>query len=308
MNHSMVEVRIPTYKRPEMLRRAIQSLVSQSHSNFTAFIFDDSIDGEAEGIVSSFSDERLSYQKNEYNLGCAKSLDKSFSPRPFSDAKFLFVLEDDNVLLPTFIEENIACLELSGLGIVQRNQESWFHSKSGEYYPLGETTLEGKWEGGVVSMLRVAAMLFCHVPISNGGLFWRCDATSNLVVGDAVKDGAIQEFARTSQVREDVYCAMKPLAKYTVMDSTTRGAVPYMQAAVFMQFLRRRLYANHGNRLLEEAFQYAKLNSFVRPEKWIAQDLGIFAGVRLLPYWLKGKWISIRGKNPYPEYFKAEKF
>jgi glycosyltransferase involved in cell wall biosynthesis len=303
-----VEVRVPTYKRPEMLRRAIQSLVNQSHSNFEAFIFDDSIDGEAQSIVSSFSDGRLLYQRNATNLGCAKSLDKSFSTRPYGDAEFLFVLEDDNVLLPTFIEENVECLKSTGLRIVQRNQESWFHSKTDDYRPLGNTTLAGIWQEGTVSMLRLAAMLFCHVPISNGGLFWRSDVTSDLVVGDSVKDGALQEFARTSQVREDLYCAMKPLAKYTVMDSTTRGAVPYMQAAVFMQSLRRRLYANHGNRLLEEAFQYAKLNSFVRPEKWIAQDLGIFAGVRLLPYWLKGKWISIRGKNPYPEYFKAEKF
>jgi glycosyltransferase involved in cell wall biosynthesis len=299
---SVVEVRIPTYKRPKMLYRAICSLLDQTYSDFEAIVFDDSLEGEAEAVVRSFADRRLSYKRNKKNLGCAASLDNAFTTGSFGDASFACVLEDDNVFLPTYLEENIRCMENAAVSIVQRNQESWFQANNGDYYPLHSTTLESKWQEGLVSPLRLAAMLFCHVPISNGGLFWRCDAISDLVVGESVKDGALQEFARTSQIVENVYCAMKPLAKYTVMDTTTRGAVPYRQSAVFMQQLRRHLYNRYGKELLEEAIRYNDFNINANAKKWIAQDLGILTEVRLLPYWLKGRWIAALGRNPYPEY------
>ncbi len=48
---STVEVRITTYKRPDLLKRCLNSLLGQTFQDWQAYIFDDSPDQEGKTVL-----------------------------------------------------------------------------------------------------------------------------------------------------------------------------------------------------------------------------------------------------------------
>lgn len=54
---------IPTYNRDKFISISIQSVLSQSYSNFELIIVDDGSTDDTENVVKSFSDNRISYIK-----------------------------------------------------------------------------------------------------------------------------------------------------------------------------------------------------------------------------------------------------
>ena len=66
----LVSVCIPCYKHAELLKRCVQSVLSQSYSNFEIIITDDSPSNEIKDLVNSrFEDCRVRYIKNPEALG-----------------------------------------------------------------------------------------------------------------------------------------------------------------------------------------------------------------------------------------------
>jgi glycosyltransferase involved in cell wall biosynthesis len=212
---SLCEVRIPTYKRPDLLRRSLGSLIEQTYSNWKAIVLDDSLEREAEKVVKEFDDRRIVYKPNESNLGRSKNIDASFLSSSYLGGKYAFVLEDDNYLYPDFIAENIESIESNNVGILLRNQEVRIEKHGVSI--LTAITTRGKWfERGTYCPLQIYARLFFCEGLSNGGLFWRTDRIqSNLQVGSQVEHSWHQEVFRTLQVKELVYFEPKPLCAFT---------------------------------------------------------------------------------------------
>jgi spore maturation protein CgeD len=46
---------LTTYRRPQFLRRAIQSVLNQTYSNFRLAVYDDASDEATKGVVCSFA-------------------------------------------------------------------------------------------------------------------------------------------------------------------------------------------------------------------------------------------------------------
>ena len=70
-----VSVIITTYKRPDYLWQAIESVLKQTFKDFELIIVNDDPESQSlEKIISSYKDPRIIYIKNEKNLGGAKSL------------------------------------------------------------------------------------------------------------------------------------------------------------------------------------------------------------------------------------------
>ena len=57
----LFSVVIPTFNRREKLKRAIESVLSQTHQNFEIIIIDDGSTDNSQKMVDSFSDKRISY-------------------------------------------------------------------------------------------------------------------------------------------------------------------------------------------------------------------------------------------------------
>ena len=197
----------------------------QTHANWIAHVFDDSPDREGRDVVGRFNDSRIVYAPNATRLGGAANLDRAFQTRPYSEGRFACVCEDDNWLLPEFIEANLATAAETRSSVLLRNQLVWRQEADGGWM-TGQTT-RGTWlEEGRVEPRDLRALLLMMEGISNGGLFWSTDTASDLQVGERVTDSGLQEYCRTLQIREPLHFASQPMAVWSQMPSqlVTRSA------------------------------------------------------------------------------------
>jgi glycosyltransferase involved in cell wall biosynthesis len=207
----IVEVRIPTYNRPALLRRALNALLAQTYGNWRAVILDD---GEAaRQVVSDLGDGRILYRPNPVRLGPDSNIVRAFSRQPMAGGEFFYMLEDDNLIVPTFIEENLRWLSIHDVGLVINNQ--WvevLQSDSQASPPVHDNRItidcftEGVWSA---DDFRVA--MLWRMPISNGSIFWRRDCRSDFTVDDRY-DPALHEWLRAYRIADAIYFNETPNA------------------------------------------------------------------------------------------------
>jgi len=309
ISRPLCEVRVPTFKRPEFLRRALTSLRNQSESNWVAIVFDDSPLQEASNVVDEFADRRIIYQSNRSNLGAAGNLDQAFRTTAYLEAQYAFVLEDDNSVSEIFIQENISLLQKRDIEILLRNQWIGIERRDNHYHINGQTTRGDIFQDEVINKIDLQASLFLCEGISNGGLFWRTDSLSNLCVGPTVASAALQEFIRTLQIRTPILFVSEPLATFSVMPdgSTTRETLTNRQFARARQAILRRLTRKYGISLIKAAQRLARSKSL---QQILARQ---FADTMIYPYMLSHPRQSFKGfakallvRDPLCDYWKVQ--
>ncbi len=107
-----VTVGIPTYNRPELLRRSLQRLASQTYKNFEILISDNcSVDEEAiRNVVEHHSQSlNIKYVRQHSNLGAIRNLKYLLDHAKHS---YFMWAADDDFLEATFIEKMVGALEV----------------------------------------------------------------------------------------------------------------------------------------------------------------------------------------------------
>jgi glycosyltransferase involved in cell wall biosynthesis len=113
-----VSILIPTYRRPQLLRRAIASALSQDPPVAMEVIVGDDAD-EGAAIVSEFDDVRLRYQRNFEHLGMAGNWNRLCD---MARGDYLLLLNDDDRLLPGFAATCVSAFHrMPDLGVVFTN-------------------------------------------------------------------------------------------------------------------------------------------------------------------------------------------
>lgn len=112
---------ITTYKRPELLKTAIQSVLNQTYPYFKICIYDDASGDHTEEVVAETAgnDPRVSYHLNERNLGVVRNFNYGFSR---VDTPFFIDLPDDDILLPEHFERALKGFEKYPEAILSVNQ------------------------------------------------------------------------------------------------------------------------------------------------------------------------------------------
>jgi len=103
-------IAIPIYNQPIILKDCLTSLRNQIFFQSDIFLFDDASNLEYQTIISSFSDLKINYKKNPFNLGAMRNMHHSFNEvRSKNKYDFLMVLHEDDFLSPLYFEtvENI---------------------------------------------------------------------------------------------------------------------------------------------------------------------------------------------------------
>ena len=72
-------IAIPIYNQPILLKDCLSSLRNQILFQSDIFLFDDASNQEYQSIISSFSDLKINYKKNPYNLGAMRNMHHSFN-------------------------------------------------------------------------------------------------------------------------------------------------------------------------------------------------------------------------------------
>jgi glycosyltransferase involved in cell wall biosynthesis len=90
----------PTYRRADMLRRAVASVVAQTYSDWEMIIVNDSPDDASyQDFASSINDPRISYHVNPINKGVNFSRNYALD-KVSADSKWVIFLDDDDYLSP----------------------------------------------------------------------------------------------------------------------------------------------------------------------------------------------------------------
>lgn len=114
INQSLVSVVIPTYKRPDFLSRAVNSVLNQTYKNVEVIVVDDNnpdTEGRrlTEAKMAPYSvNPRVKYIKHEQNKNGSAA--RNTGARA-SKAKYIAFLDDDDEFYPEKIEAQVKRLE-----------------------------------------------------------------------------------------------------------------------------------------------------------------------------------------------------
>jgi len=101
---STITTVIPTYKRPQLLIRAIDSVRSQTWKDIAIVVWDNCSEDATEGLVLDIAktDPRVTYFKNTENIGAFENFKKGLNN---IETEFFSILSDDDYLEPEFYSE-----------------------------------------------------------------------------------------------------------------------------------------------------------------------------------------------------------
>ena len=106
----LVSIVLPVYNGEKYLRESIESVISQTYTNWELIIVDDCSKDKTAEIAKEYAekDGRIQYYLNEKNLRLPRNLNKGFS---LARGDYLTWTSDDNVFLSNAIETLVKALE-----------------------------------------------------------------------------------------------------------------------------------------------------------------------------------------------------
>ncbi|MFA6149736.1 MAG: glycosyltransferase family A protein [Chitinophagaceae bacterium] len=108
---------IPTYNRAKFISKTINSLLSQSYSNFELLIVDDGSTDNTEEVVKEIKDERIQYYKIQNGeRGAARNYGASVAK-----GDYINFFDSDDIALPNHLEVAANLLK------EEHNDVAWFH-------------------------------------------------------------------------------------------------------------------------------------------------------------------------------------
>lgn len=95
---------LPAWKG-KYLMEAVQAILDQSYQDFELVVVDDCSPENLKEIVLSFDDARISYHRNEKNLGAKNLVDQWNHCLTFAKGNYIILATDDDLYEPNFLEE-----------------------------------------------------------------------------------------------------------------------------------------------------------------------------------------------------------
>ena len=112
MNNELVSIIMPSYNTADYIHITIDSVLSQTYSNWELIIVDDCSTDTTDVVVRPFlSDERIKYIKNEKNSGAAVSRNRALRE---AKGRWIAFLDSDDLWMPEKLEKQIQFMEKNG--------------------------------------------------------------------------------------------------------------------------------------------------------------------------------------------------
>lgn len=89
---SLVSIILPTYNRHDLIQRAIDSVLSQDHTNWELIIWDDGSEKKVDDLLSDYDDDRIQYFY-DINHGMSFALNQAISR---SGGEYVAFIDDDD--------------------------------------------------------------------------------------------------------------------------------------------------------------------------------------------------------------------
>jgi hypothetical protein len=202
-----------------MLRRAIASVLAQTHRNIVVKVInDDPADHEVSRIVSSNDDDRISIFDPIAKRGATANFNLVFQE---CEADFVSLLEDDNWWEPQFLEMQIAALSFHPEApLVVGNERVWREIAEGEWLDTGETI----WPFEDVRMHRLGLDEVCgSAKICNSSMLVRVRPDRSLQTPESIPVDVTEHF-RERLFGRDILLNGAPLVNYAETIRTARSS------------------------------------------------------------------------------------
>jgi Glycosyl transferase family 2 len=218
---AQVRVFVPTYRRPALLPRALNSLLAQTFAQWTCEIHnDDPADAFPGELVRSLGDPRITLQSHVRNLGANATFNLFYRP---TDEEFYCLLEDDNWWEPEFLQTMVAALRAHPQAVMAWcNQKVWEELPDGSWRDTGAlaNTVEGRPSGGLVEFGGFRQIMGAlH---GNGAMLMRSQPGETYQVPADWPFVAIEPF-RERMIRHPLLYVPKPLAVFCRTLQTARS-------------------------------------------------------------------------------------
>lgn len=178
-----LRVYLLTCRRPQLLRRALGSLLQQTLSDWVCELHNDAPDDDAPcTILDELAprDPRIEYHPHDHNWGAVATFNHAFAggPEPYAS-----ILEDDNWWEPDFLRRTLAVLESQpSAALAWANMRLWQEEVDGRWTDTGETVWRcpagsaPRYFGKPVALQTVDAL---H---SNGAMVYRVEFSKRALV------------------------------------------------------------------------------------------------------------------------------
>jgi len=140
MRSSLLTVAITTHNRRSLLKEAIDSVLSQTFSDFRVMIFDNASNDGTDKLISNIQeqDDRIEYIRHKYNLGWHKNVYLALTT---PKTQYVAWLMDDDIWLPNHLEQGLKQLEAT--------PEAALYASAAEYFGAGRVGALGLGSMGI---------------------------------------------------------------------------------------------------------------------------------------------------------------
>ncbi len=129
---SKLAVCMPAFNAADVIERSINSILSQTYSDFKFIITDDDSTDETAAIISSIKDPRISLFQNLKNIGGAATRNRMIDFCIANGFKYMAIMDADDIASPTRFQRQVTLLDQDpSLAIVgssmrvERNNAVW---------------------------------------------------------------------------------------------------------------------------------------------------------------------------------------
>ncbi len=238
-----VRVFLPTYRRPRLLERAVESLRRQTCPDWVCEVHNDAPDDDGPGrLLERLKDARFTLNQHPRNLGGTATFNLFYLA---TSEPFFSILEDDNWWEPEFLATMLATAEQSpDVAVLWANMRLWQEQSDGSFLDLGRCIHDSTGGLPVERMNWGARHQIVGALHSNGAALHRSHPELNYQI-PVVPFAAIEMF-RERMFPHPLVLVRQPLANFSITLRSERtnnaGEWAEVQTALATTFLKHAGY------------------------------------------------------------------
>lgn len=201
-----VAIIMPAHNAERTIKKSIESILNQTFPDFILYIINDASTDNTKSIILNFSDPRIVYLENEYNMGVASSRNKGIK---LSNSQYIAFLDSDDLWLPEKLQKQITYLE-DGWNVVNSNYYS-FKKHENELLSVRKSP----------NVISYECMLKSNF-IGNLTGIYNCENVGKIYQKQSGHEDYIMWLEIIKKANKS-FCIQEPLAKYRLSDDSLSG-------------------------------------------------------------------------------------
>ncbi|RZK39367.1 MAG: glycosyltransferase [Pedobacter sp.] len=218
MINQSVRIFVITFQRPHLLKRALSSIISQTHSLWVVEVInDDPKDTSVKNLIDSLGDPRIRITSDVKKRGGTGNFNYAFDHK--INEKYACILEDDNWYEPAFLEEMLHYMKVNPtIRLAVANEKIWYEESNGCWTYSNNTIWPVTEENELFEF--IAEEKCGDAKICNSSMFWKTEDSLWLTPVNIPID--VTEHFRERAIPHPILLITKPLVNFSVTLETYR--------------------------------------------------------------------------------------